>query len=169
MITCPFCGHENIEGTDTCEECMHSLVMVGKTPNLYVGKSLLKQRISALNPPPAVCVSSKTTLDAVLKLLVQKKIGCVLIVDEGQLQGIFSERDALMRANTAVDSLRHQPISQFMTSNPETLAIDDKIAFAVHRMDLGGYRHIPIQHPDSSYGIISVRDILGFLANQPQD
>ena len=53
-----------------------------------------------------------------------------------------------------------------MTSNPQTLVADAKIAFAVQRMDLGGYRHLPIMGPGGELvGIISARDILRHLSN----
>ena len=51
-----------------------------------------------------------------------------------------------------------------MTPNPQTLVADAKIAFAVHRMDLGGYRHLPIvDERGELVGIISARDILRHL------
>ena len=36
------------------------------------------------------------------------------------------------------------PISELMTPNPEALDLDDKIAFALHKMDVGHYRHVPL-------------------------
>ena len=53
-----------------------------------------------------------------------------------------------------------------MTESPETLEADDKIAFALHKMDVGGYRHIPILSDGEISGIISVRDILGHLTRE---
>ena len=80
-----------------------------------------------------------------LKLMVENRIGCLLVVDEEKLVGIFSERDALHAARTPIPP-KHaaEPISKFMTPNPEALEAKTRIAFAVQRMDLGGYRHVPI-------------------------
>ena len=51
-----------------------------------------------------------------------------------------------------------------MTSAPVTVSQDDSIAYALHAMDLGGYRHLPVVDEDGRpTGIISVRDILRFL------
>ena len=56
-------------------------------------------------------------------------------------------------------------MSQFMTSPVETLDLDDRIAFALHRMDVGGYRHLPILQDDRVMGILSVRDILDYVTS----
>jgi CBS domain-containing protein len=56
-----------------------------------------------------------------------------------------------------------------MTAPVQTLPPTAKIAFAVHQMDLGGYRHLPIADADGApLGIISVRDILNYLTQQMQ-
>ena len=50
-----------------------------------------------------------------------------------------------------------------MTSPVETLELDDRVAFALHKMDLGGYRHLPVLSEGRVTGIISVRDILNHI------
>ena len=52
-----------------------------------------------------------------------------------------------------------------MTAGPETLDLDDKIAFAIHKMDLGGFRHVPIMRDGDVIGVISARDILRYLTD----
>ena len=52
------------------------------------------------------------------------------------------------------------PIEKFMTPNPETVTADDSLAFALHKMDVGGYRHLPVLQDASPIGVISVRDML---------
>ena len=99
-----------------------------------------------------------------LKLLASKRVGCVFVVEEDQIVGIFSERDALMRLNPRFSALRDRPIAEFMTPSPETLELDDRICFALHKMDLGGYRHIPLLDKGQIAGVISVRDILRYLS-----
>ncbi len=47
-----------------------------------------------------------------------------------------------------------------MTPNPETLDVNDKIAFALHKMDSGGYPHLPVVLDNKPAGVISVRDML---------
>ena len=53
-----------------------------------------------------------------------------------------------------------------MTPNPETLRVQDKIAFALHRMNVGGFRHVPVTDGGKLAGVISIRDILAYLTAQ---
>jgi CBS domain-containing protein len=89
-----------------------------------------------------------------------------MIVDAGKLAGIFSERDALMKLNTDAARFFDRPISQFMTPDPVTLETNDKIAFALHKMNVGGYRHVPILFGGKLAGVISIRDILRYLTDR---
>jgi CBS domain-containing protein len=87
-----------------------------------------------------------------------------LIVEHDKAVGIFSERDALMRLGVNYANLTSRPIRDFMTPNPETVNLTDRIAFALHKMDLGGYRHIPVLDEGQVTGVISVRDILRYIS-----
>ena len=98
--------------------------------------------------------------------MVEHGIGCVVVADNNLPLGIFSERDALRKINTEALGLAVRPVCEFMTPKPQTLVADAKIAFAVQRMVLGGYRHLPIVGEKGELiGIISARDILRHLTD----
>ena len=167
MILCPYCQAENIEGVDDCEQCNQPLTeMSARVPTSSVEADLLRDRIERLWPKSPSTVTPESTVGEVLKKMVSETIGCVLVVDKGKLVGIFSERDALMKINTDAPRLMNQPISQFMTSEPVTLETNDKIAFALHKMNIGGYRHVPILFEKKLAGVISIRDILRYLTER---
>ncbi len=161
-MICPNCGHSNIEGADTCEECQQSLVELSRPRAVTsVDRTLHREKLAALENSDPITVTPDATVGECLKLLVEKSIGVVLVVQGDQLVGIFSERDALMRLNVAANDLYDRPISEFMTPNPETLTVEAKLAYALHKMDLGGYRHIPTVDEEGHFqGIVSVRDVL---------
>ncbi|MGD9634022.1 MAG: CBS domain-containing protein, partial [Pirellulales bacterium] len=97
MLICPYCQAENIEGADECAECSQPLTDMGlRVPASSVEADLLRDRIERLWPKTPSTVSPSTTVGEVLQKMVQETIGCVMVVDQGQLVGIFSERDALM-------------------------------------------------------------------------
>jgi CBS domain-containing protein len=169
MITCPYCSAGNIEGVDECIECGQPLTdMYLRDPANNVEYSLLNDRVAALSPKTPVSVASTTPVGVVLNQMVEKSIGCVMVLNEmRELIGIFSERDALLKLNDQAAELFDRPIAEFMTANQQVLAANAKIAFAVQRMDLGGYRHIPIvDDKDKLTGVISVRDILRYLTDK---
>ena len=167
MIICPFCGSENLEGADLCDECQHSLTDLSiPVPSSPLERGLLKDRIELLEPRAPLTAEVGTSVGKVLQQMVAESIGCVLVVDGDQIKGIFSERDALMRLNADAASLADRPIESLMTPDPVTLRTTDKIAFALHKMHVGGYRHIPILADDKLVGVISIRDILNYLTER---
>jgi CBS domain-containing protein len=88
----------------------------------------------------------------------------VLVVDGTELVGIFTERDVLMNVAGREQEFAEDPVREWMTPNPETVAEDDSIGFAIHKMDIGGYRHLPVMESGQPVGIISVRDVVRYLA-----
>ena len=171
MIDCPLCDFPNIEGEDFCQECGQPLSDSHlTTPPTAVERSLIRDRIQVLEPAKPITVESDTPVRDVLQLLIEHSIGCVLVVDEGTLSGVFTERDALQQLAGQDEALGECPVSQFMTRTPRTLSADAKIAFAVRQMDQGGYRHIPIVDPDDrAIGVVSVRDILRYFTDKMRE
>lgn len=165
MITCPFCGHQNIDGVDDCEKCLQSIAFLTKPKaSSLLEQRILKDPIRTLRPRKALVVSPEQSVGEVLDLLVREGVGCVVVAEGEQVVGIFSERDALMRLNTRCADLKDRPIFEYMTAAPEVLSPDDRIAFALSKMDVGGYRHMPVVEAGAVVGVISVRDMLRYVS-----
>jgi len=171
MTTCPSCGADNIEGVDACDQCGQTLTdLPGDALATALEKQLVSAEVAAMNPRQPLLVAPGTSVREVIQLMVDNSIGCVLIVEDDNIRGVFTERDVLLKLNVDYEQHLDKPVDQFMTEDPQTLSSDAKIAFAVQRMDLGGYRHLPIVEPDGKLtGVISVRDILSFLTDAMSD
>ncbi len=167
-MICPYCGADNLDGVDDCDECGQSLSDAHLSePPTAVEQSLLADHVQVLGPQTPVVVSADAPVRDVLRAMVDRGTGCVLVADGDRPAGIFTERDALERLNTAASTLGDRPVSEFMTADPETLEPTAKVVFAVQRMDVGGYRHIPIVDERGELaGIVSVRDILRYLTDK---
>lgn len=164
MTFCPDCGHENIDGADVCEMCHQSLSSLSKQrPLTAVERSVVKDRIEDLVPREPLVVSPDIPVSRVLEWFVARSVGCAVVVANHEVVGIFTERDVLDRLNVDAAELGDHPVSEFMTSPVETVGLDDRVAFALHKMDLGGYRHLPVLSEGRITGYISVRDILTHL------
>jgi CBS domain-containing protein len=164
MAICPFCHEENIDGVDECEHCQQPLEFLTRPrAGSQLEHSLIKDRVFMLSPRTPLTVDVATPVGDVLRLMVDRAIGCVMIVEHEEMVGIFTERDALLRLNTDAARLAARPVREFMTKSPDTIESDAPIAFALHKMDVGGYRHIPIMSGGKVTGIISVRDILRYI------
>jgi CBS domain-containing protein len=126
-----------------------------------IERSLMEDPVSVLRPSKPVTVSPTTTVGEAIQLMLDCDIGALLVVDEkGLLLGIFSERDLLLRVAGLHDPYAHLPVQPFMTPNPETVTATHTLAFALHKMDVGGYRHLPVVKDGVATGVISVRDML---------
>lgn len=164
MLLCPYCGEENIEGADACDECLQPLAYLSKPrPASLLERSLIKDRVSMLSPHPALVVDHETAVGEVMQLMVEQAIGCVVVLREHEVAGIFSERDVLLRLGVQAAECWNRPVREFMTRSPETVESDARIAFALHKMDVGGYRHLPVTAGGRISGVISVRDILQYI------
>ena len=87
---------------------------------------------------------------------------CVLVTVDDRLVGIFTDRDAVVKAaGQALDGLQ---IRDFMTPDPVVLRHDDPIAIAIHKMAVGGFRHIPIIQDGRPTGVVTARDVFHHLA-----
>jgi len=166
-MICPQCGHDNIPGADECSHCKNDLTFLDQ-PSVAaacdVERAMMEQPVRVLEPPRPIAVSPETPLRDVLLLMVEKKIGCVLVTDRSDLVGIFTERDVLLQFGGRDQQPLDDAIREWMTPHPETVDEDDSVAFAIHKMDVGGYRHLPVMKAGRSRGIVSVRDVVRYLA-----
>jgi CBS domain-containing protein len=162
-MLCPNCDYDNIDGVELCAECGTSLVGVESRVS-EMEQSIATHAVSTLCPRQPVCVASKTPVREVIARMAAEKVGCLLVEDDAQLVGVFSERDVLNKISGDMTCL-DRPVGEFMTRSPFTVSQRDSIAYALQAMDLGGYRHLPVVNSSGiATGIISARDILRFLA-----
>ncbi len=120
--------------------------------------------LETLNPKKAICVDHDASLKSVIHKMKEHGIGCVCVVEKNWLVGIFTERDILKKVVCRDLNLEKTQVKEVMTANPEYLFMDDEIAFALNRMHVGGFRHIPLVNlQNEPQGVISVRDIAAHL------
>ena len=170
-MICPRCGHDNVPGNDTCEKCQLDLAPLDQPrPHDRVEQRLLDEPVRVLSPRPPVTVGGETLLRDAVKVMMDAGVGTVLVLDkDGKLAGIFSERDLLVRVGDAEAMSGKAAVGQFMTPNPETVAADDTLAVALQKMDVGGYRHLPVVRDGRPVGMISVRDMMRYITRLCQD
>ncbi len=163
-IICPDCGHENLAGADECVRCHQSLTQEEAfVPQNELERSVAYDRIGRLDIRDPVCVSPETPVGEVLRRMVAARTGCALVMEASQLVGIFTERDSLLRLSLDRAEWENRAVRDFMTSPVETLELEDRLAFAIHRMAVGGYRHIPILSDGQLVGVVSVREVFRHL------
>ncbi len=96
------------------------------------------------------------------ELMRTRRIGAILVVDDREhLVGIFTGRDAVCRvAAEGRDSATTQ-LQDVMTSSPVSMSPGKTAIEALHLMQDGGYRHVPVTYGDRVIGIVSKGDFRG--------
>lgn len=102
-----------------------------------------------------------TTVSEAARLMKQRHVGAVMVVEDGKLVGVFTERDALFRVVAEGRDTKTTPLAGVMTHNPKTCNPDQAFAHALQMMYDGGFRHVPVVENGKPVGIVSVRDALG--------
>ena len=131
---------------------------------MSVGETLRTTSIRELRPLQPLCLEPQTRLSDALANMRSSKASCVLVCEMGEVTGILTERDILIKVAGEKISL-DSPIEQFMTPHPKVLTANDRLSDAVLLMDAGDYRHVPIVDGSGRVeGIISIHNVIEFLA-----
>jgi len=108
-----------------------------------------------------VTASADITVASAARLMKEHAIGAILVIEEGRLAGIFTERDALFRVIAEGRDPASTRVAEVMTTNPRTIAPDRPFGHALHMMYEGGFRHVPVVDDGRPLGVVSSRDALG--------
>jgi len=104
-------------------------------------------------------VTPRDTVRQAARLMREKKIAAVLVMDGERLVGIVTERDMTVRVVAAGLDPDATPISEMMTADPDTLAPSDTASDALRMMKSRNYRHLPVVDGGTVVGMVSVRDL----------
>jgi CBS domain-containing protein len=131
-----------------------------------VGRAILDTRIEELKYTPPVALPLDATVAKALELMRKKRIGAVIVVEKGRKKrviGIFTERDLVTRV---LDKRGYGRLAlgKVMTPSPETLRPKDSVAYALNKMSVGRFRHVPlVDDAGRPAGMLSIRDIIDFV------
>lgn len=168
---CPDCGFENIAGSDHCEKCLHSLTHkdLPQPSKDRFQKKLMTERVADfISKVPPIIVSPDTSVqETIEKMQALPAKGCVLICDkQKKILGIASIRDILLKVAGVVKDLKKTSVKTIMTAKPECLDKDAPLSFALHKMSIGKFRHVPVLDKGVPIGVVSTRDIIEYLSSK---
>lgn len=116
---------------------------------------------SIIEQQDLVTAPGDTTVIAAARLMKENHVGALMVVEQGKLAGVFTERDALFRVIAEGRDVQGTQVADVMTRNPQTIHPDKPFADALHVMYEGGFRHVPVVEDGRPVGMISARDALG--------
>ena len=108
-----------------------------------------------------VTAAATTTVCAAALLMKQRQVGAIMVVEDGKLVGVFTERDALFRVVAAKRDGETTTLAEVMTPRPQTIHPDRSFGNALEMMHDGHFRNVPVVEDGCLLGIVSVHDALG--------
>lgn len=103
-------------------------------------------------------VPADATLPSAAAEMSGRRVGAVLVLEEGRLVGILTERDVLRAV--AQGRVEGSAVSEWMTRDPETIEQSESTDMAATLMIHGGFRHLPVLENEKVIGIVSIRDLM---------
>ncbi|MDR6844152.1 CBS domain-containing protein [Flavobacterium granuli] len=104
-------------------------------------------------------VSTITVFEA-LRVMGEKNIGAILVIEDGTLKGILSERDYARKIVLKDKSSKKTPVSEIMESEVVTVKASDNLDFCMELMSKRRIRHLPVIENDEVIGLVSIGDVV---------
>lgn len=162
-MICPACGFENMQGVDECENCGADLRTADLPgPSSGFETALMDAPLAGVRHHGPLTIEPTASAADAVRQMQDAGVGCVLVEDQnGALRGILSERDLVLKLiSTPLEGVK---VADLMTPDPVVLRADDSVAVAIHKMAVGGFRHIPLVDDGHATGIVSARDIFAHI------
>lgn len=162
-MICPVCRFGNFPGDDTCANCGADLWNADTPQQVTTFRGrLLGLHLDELGAPEPHLIDVGAPIEEALGRMRAEGVDCLLVTEGGALVGIFTDRDAILKvAGRGIDDLT---IGDVMTHDPVILRSGDPVAVAIHKMAVGGFRHVPIVKGGVPVGVVSARDVFRHLA-----
>ena len=115
---------------------------------------------NAMDKVKLLVAGPSTRVREAARMMADRRVSAVVIVDGGTLSGIFTERDAVFRVIAAGLPPDATVLADVMTRDPVTVAPDESFGYALLLMHENGFRHVPVVEGGLPIGMVSARDAL---------
>ncbi|MEL6640197.1 MAG: CBS domain-containing protein [Pseudomonadota bacterium] len=114
-----------------------------------------------------ITINATDTLATAVQILRDKRIGALVVVDEGgNLAGILSERDIVRKLADTPGQTLPQTVADNMTAKVVTCAPSDTLIIVLRRMSDGRFRHMPVLENGALKGMITIGDVINYRLNE---
>jgi CBS domain-containing protein len=105
-------------------------------------------------------VEPDAKLASAVKILAERKIGAVLVMSKGRIEGILSERDIVRVLGERGAAVLDEPVDAVMTRKVVSCKQSDTVAEIMEMMTVGKFRHLPVVDAERVVGLISIGDVV---------
>lgn len=127
----------------------------------------VRQLLDAKAPEIFAIDPEAPVIDAI-RLMAEKRIGAVLVLDAGKLAGILSERDYARKIVLQGHSSRDTKVREIMTSDVVSVGPEDSVGHCMQLVTDQRIRHLPVRDGDAVLGVISIGDLVKAVIEDQQ-
>ena len=113
-----------------------------------------------------ISVNPDSTVFEALELMVEKNVGALLVMEQDNFIGIFTERDYARKVILKGKASKETLIREIMTEDPITVSLDNSIEDCMRLMTNKYIRHLPVVDNGKLIGIISIGDVVKFIIEE---
>jgi len=117
---------------------------------------------------PLVSISSAATVYDALALMARHDVGALIVIDDGRLTGIFSERDYARKVILHGKQSKDLAVAAIMTPHVVRVGPDDSVEACMTLMTERHVRHLPVVDGDAVVGVVSIGDVVKALLHEQQ-
>ena len=117
---------------------------------------------------PLVSISSAATVFDALALMARHDVGALIVIDQGRLTGVFSERDYARKVILHGKHSKDLAVAEIMTSHVVCIGPDDSVEACMTVMTERHVRHLPVVDGDTVVGVVSIGDVVKALLHEQQ-
>ncbi|MFV5684172.1 CBS domain-containing protein [Flavobacterium sp. GB2R13] len=114
-------------------------------------------------------VLSTNTVYEALTVMSEKNIGAILIIEDGILKGVLSERDYARKIVLKAKSSKKALVHEIMETEVFTVKPSDNLDYCMELMSTKRVRHLPVLENDTVIGIISISDVVKAIIEIQKD
>ncbi|MGD8342160.1 MAG: CBS domain-containing protein [Desulfobacterales bacterium] len=111
--------------------------------------------------PEVYSISPDATVLDALKLMAEKEIGALVVLEDGKMVGILSERDYARKVILKGKSSKETPVRAIMTADVIHTSPDKKVGKCLSLMTKHHFRHLPVLDEGRVVGMLSIEDVKG--------
>jgi len=109
-------------------------------------------------------VPSDATVYSAMQIMADKNVGALLVIDQGRLVGLVSERDYARKVILLGRGSKETQVREIMTPSPATIGPECSVDEAMRLITTSRIRHLPVVSEDNILGMISIGDLVNWIA-----
>ncbi|WP_238366671.1 CBS domain-containing protein [Mesobacterium pallidum] len=122
---------------------------------------IVEQILKSKGDSGVITVSTATKISEIADILAEKRIGGVVVSDDGVTPtGILSERDVVRALSHRGAAILEDTAEALMTRNPVCASPRDETDEILHQMTVGRFRHMPVVEGGKLVGIVTIGDVV---------